>query len=153
VAPLSGLAIRAETETGTALKSKKILLVDDDEVILQTTSMKLKAAGYEVVTTTDPGEAIGKAGEIKPDVVLLDVHFPPDMSGPSWDGFRLMYWLRGLANTAGTRYLIISGSQTEQLRDRALANGASEFFPKPIDHSLLLRVLERELSGGAPKRN
>lgn len=127
--------------------SKRILIVDDDPIVLKTTSAKLTQAGHQVITAADGSEAISSVREQKPDVILLDVNFPPDVAhggSPSWDGFRLMYWLRGLQKTEGSRYIFISGTDSAEFRERARNSGALAFLPKPIDHRKLLDAIANE---------
>ena len=78
---------------------KKILVIDDNEIILKTTSMKLQSAGYQVFTALDGSEGVAAVRKEKPDLVLLDITFPPDVSGMSWDGFRIMDWLHRVDET------------------------------------------------------
>src|SRR5215472_3083637 len=78
-----------------SLQPKRILVVDDDPVILKTADMKLRAAGYDVRTVADCSEAIAAVAEYKPKLLLLDVNFPPEgLNGgtTAWDGFKLMGW-------------------------------------------------------------
>jgi CheY-like chemotaxis protein len=126
-------------------QSRTVLVVDDDAVILRTAAARLQAAGYQVITAADPAEAIGAVREKKPDFILLDIDFPPDVASGGclgWDGFRLMYWLRGLQNTAGARFIIITGTGTDEFRERALTAGAKHFFTKPIDFGRLVSALQ-----------
>src|SRR6185369_8554242 len=79
-----------------AATGKKILLVDDDAIILKTTSMKLQSHGYAVVTATDGPSAIQAVRTEKPHLILLDLNFPADAGGGavSWDGLLIVSWLR-----------------------------------------------------------
>jgi CheY-like chemotaxis protein len=139
---------RFEVQPLAPTGSGKILVVDDNPVILQTLSMKLKSAGYEVITAMDGSEALGAVGREQPDLILLDIAFPPDVPHggiPHWEGLRLMLWLRSVANAAAIPFIIISGTAPE-LKDSALAAGAVAFFSKPIDHDRLLIEIEKQLS-------
>jgi CheY-like chemotaxis protein len=91
---LPGLAFVPEE-----VKSKKILVVDDNAIILKTLSLKLQRVGYQVVTASDGSAAIRAMREEKPDLLVLDVSFTPDVphgGGVPWDGFLLMKWLNGM---------------------------------------------------------
>lgn len=127
-----------------------VLLVDDDPIILQTTGAKLRAAGYDVVTASDCAEAITAVNQKAPQFILVDIHFTPDITNPGtsgWDGFRLMFWLRGLQNARNARYMILSGVNSQEMKDQARRCGAIGFFTKPIDHSELLAVIQQEQFG------
>ena len=121
-----------------------VLIIDDDEVMLAATSMRLSKSGCSVAVAKDGSEAIGAIGRQSPDFILLDLNFPPDVSNGglvSWDGFRIMFWLRGLENAQRTRFIITTGDPVPGCSARALASGAIGFFPKPIDHVKLLELL------------
>jgi CheY-like chemotaxis protein len=60
--------------------SKKILVADDESHILHVVSLKLKNAGYTVVTARDGQEAYDLAGQEMPDLIITDYHMP-QMSG------------------------------------------------------------------------
>jgi len=55
---------------------KKILVVDDEEGLRLTVTVRLKSAGYDVITAKDGVEGLEKARSLKPDLVLLDVMMP-----------------------------------------------------------------------------
>jgi two-component system, OmpR family, KDP operon response regulator KdpE len=134
------------------MNKKKILVVDDSQVILATTSMKLRAAGYEVLTAEDGSAAVGAVRTQKPDLILLDISFPPDIAhggGVAWDGFLIMEWFRRLEGAKQTPVIVISGGDPAKYRARALQAGAAEYFQKPIKPDELLSVI-RQLLGEAP---
>ena len=54
----------------------RILVVDDDPTNLEVLRVRLSAHGYEVVTAVDGEDALNRARELKPDLVLLDVMMP-----------------------------------------------------------------------------
>lgn len=126
----------------------KILIVDDSPVILKTLSMKLTANGYEVVTAEDGGSAVSLVRNERPDLVLLDISFPPDVGhggGIPWDGFLILEWLRRLDEGKSIPFIIITGGDPAQYRHRALAAGAVSFFQKPINHEELLATIRQVL--------
>jgi len=58
-----------------------IILVDDEGDFLEIASLKLKRGGFEIFATTDANEAIAKAEELQPDLVLSDVYMVPGPNG------------------------------------------------------------------------
>ena len=128
---------------------KKILVVDDNEIILKTTSMKLQSAGYQVFTALDGSEGVAAVRKIKPDLVLLDISFPPDVSGMSWDGFRIMDWLHRVDETKKIPIIVISGVVEEKNKQRATASGAVAFFPKPVNFDEMIKVIHATLNADA----
>ena len=75
---------------------KKILVVDDDAVVLRSLSIKLKANGFDVLIAKEGGEAIRTVRTERPDLILLDISFPVNVNTVSWDGFLIMEWLKRL---------------------------------------------------------
>lgn len=141
-----------ETAPPPSVPRKKVLVVDDDPIILKTTSLKLQSRGYEVLTARDGAEAIQTVRREKPALILLDISFPVDAGGgaAAWDGFLIMSWLRRLDEAKKIPIIIITGGEPEKYKDRSLANGAVDFFHKPLDHDNLLAVVERAV-GFKPK--
>ena len=138
--------------------AKKILLVDDDPIVLGTLSLKLKSKGYQVVTASDGSQAITVTRKEKPDLMLLDVCFPPDVAhggGVPWNGFLILEWLRRLAETSSLPVIMMSATDRAEYRQRASSAGATAYFQKPIDNDQLLTAIDTALvpiaGGGGPK--
>src|SRR5258708_40107678 len=94
-----------------AMSRKKILVVDDNVVIQKTLSMKLKIKGYDVLIAADGGEAVSAVRTQKPDLVLLDISFPPDVAhggGGEWGGFLFLGWVPGIVGAAPVSRIIIT---------------------------------------------
>src|SRR5689334_18450642 len=93
--------------------SHKILIVDDSAIILKAFSNKLLACGYDVLTAQDGGTAVNLARHEKPDLIILDINFPPDVGhggGVAWDGFLIISWLRRMEEAKDTPVIIITGA-------------------------------------------
>jgi len=127
-------------------RGKKVLIVDDDQVILKTASMKLQANGYKVTTASDGSEAIRLVRDVAPDLILLDINFPPEIGGVPWDGFSLLHWLRNLRE-ANTVPVIMITSDAAPHRERAVAMGALGILSKPLDYTQLLAQMQQVLEG------
>jgi CheY-like chemotaxis protein len=135
-------------ETPAPPKGKKILIVDDDPVILETTSLKLRSEGYAAVTAVDCSDAIGRVRDEQPDLILLDLTFPPNVAqggAVAWDGFVIMSWLRQFQNTGSIPIIIMTVQDTPNLEERALKAGARALFHKPVDHERLLETIGQVL--------
>src|SRR5260370_32505384 len=131
-----------------AMSRKKILVVDDNVVIQKMLSMKLTTNGYEVLIAGDGGTAVSSVRTQKPDLVLLDISFPPDVAhggGVAWYGFLIIDWLRRIDGAAHIPIIIITGGDPDKLKERSLAAGAVGFFHKPIDNSELLAAIRHAL--------
>ncbi len=135
-----------------ANRQKKILVVDDDAIILKTISLKLKSRGYSVVTAMDGPGAISTVRKENPDLILLDISLPANMGAVAWDGLLVMSWLRRLEEARNIPIIVITGCDPMEYKSRSLAAGAMAFFHKPIDHGDLLSVIERSVSRNAESR-
>ena len=140
------------------LPIKKILVVDDNPVMLKVLLLGLKGNGYEVFTAVDGPEAFAIVRQEKPDLILLDIFFPPDIfeSGNTWDAFVIMHWLQRMGGPQASNIpvFIMSGAEPKELRDRCLAAGAVDYFQKPITIPELLEIIQRifhpQVSGDVP---
>ena len=126
---------------------KKVLVVDDNEVVLKTISLKLQGAGFNVITALDGSEAVAAARKETPDLILLDINFPPDVDGVPWDGFRIMDWFHRLDPSKKIPIIIITGLEDMKSKERATTSGAVAFFHKPVNHDDLLKVVRATLGG------
>ena len=135
------------------MSRKRILVVDDNAVILKTLSLKLTSNGYDVMTAEDGADAVSTARREKPDLILLDISFPPDVAhggGVPWDGFRIMDWLHRMDEARKIPVIIITAGEAAKFKERALAAGAHAFFQKPIDNDELLACINNALGASAP---
>jgi len=135
----------------TTPSAKKILVVDDDEVILRTLSITLSSNGYYVYLASDGPEAVRVVTRERPDLILLDLIFPVDaanVGGALQDGFFIMQWLRRMGEAEDIPIIIISGDNSTREKQHALDAGAVAFFTKPIDHVALLTAIANVLGGG-----
>ena len=124
----------------------KILVVDDNLVVLKALSLALQSKGYEVISAIDGPEAFSIARLEKLDLILLDIFFPPDVaqSGNTWDGFLIMDWFRHIG-VNNIPIVIISGAEPVKFRERCLAAGAVEFLAKPVNIPVLLHTIQKIL--------
>ena len=125
--------------------NRKILIVDDDDVVVMALTLKLQANGCQVISATDGAAAVSLVRHENPDLVILDVNFPPEV-GMSWDGFKIMEWFRGREEAGAVPVIIITGEDSPRNKGRAATVGAAAFFQKPINTEELL-VTMREILG------
>jgi putative two-component system response regulator len=114
---------------GGPASEARIVVVDDEPANVDLLDAVLTRAGYHsVVSTTDPHEALELCRDAPPDLLLLDVHMP------ELDGFEVLERLRATRVGAGHfPVLVLTADSTPEMRNRALAAGASDFVVKPLD--------------------
>jgi CheY-like chemotaxis protein len=121
---------------------KRVLLVDDDNVVLLHTGVRLKSMGYIVYTAKDAINAVAAVRKNDPDVVVLDI------SLPAGDGFVVAERLQNLSGSAATPIIFMTASENPVLRERAMKLGAVGFLKKPFDATSLADAIEMALSPG-----
>jgi two-component system KDP operon response regulator KdpE len=128
-------------QKGGCMKSKKILIVDDDKDLLLALRVRLKSRGYATAFATDASSAIQMALEEKPDLILLDLGLPDD------NGFIVIDKLKELGALPSIPVIVVSARPLDVYKDAALLAGAKGYFQKPFDNEDLLRTIQKELAG------
>jgi DNA-binding response OmpR family regulator len=114
---------------------QRILVVDDQQEILDLTTMVLGGAGYEVVTASSGGEALSHVGRETIDLVLLDINMP-EMDG--WETLRLLRADEELEHLPVVMFSV-KGEVSDKVQ--SLKEGASAYITKPfIVDDLVARV-------------
>lgn len=117
------------------MPNRKVLIVDDSKTERHVLSEMLQKNGYVVFTAENGTEALSKADEIQPDVILMDVVMP----GAS--GFQAT---RSISRNEGTKHIpIIICSSKGQETDKiwGLRQGAREYLVKPVIEAELLQKI------------
>lgn len=132
--PEGGASFRLALPAGTRLR--KVMIVDDEPVAIELFESYLVGLDYSVTGVTRPGEALQRALEIRPDVIVLDVMMP------AMDGWELLQQLRHAPGLEGVPVIACS-----VLRDADLARalGAAGFLHKPVLRHQLIAALEAAL--------
>jgi signal transduction histidine kinase len=120
----------------------RILIIDDDAPSATALARILKQAGYQSCTTvTCPIVAAERFAQLKPDLVLLDLHMEP-LSG--------IDVLRRIGETIEARarppVLMLTADTTPEAKHEALAAGATDFLAKPIDPVEVILRIENNLT-------
>jgi CheY-like chemotaxis protein len=128
----------------TAASAKKILVIDDNKVVLTAMSLMLKAKGHLVMLAETGADAIGILRKDRPDLILLDLDFPPDignLGGGLRDGFLILDWARRMCDAEKIPVIIVSALDPETYKEKAQARGIPTFFRKPVDKPQLLAAI------------
>ncbi len=108
-----------------------ILAVDDEHVLLVLIEAVCEAEGFEVETFLDPEEALLRAAEVRPDLVISDVMMP------GLDGFAFKEALEDLYPDRNIPFIFLSSRSSTDDLVRGLDAGAEDYLTKPIDQKLL----------------
>jgi DNA-binding response OmpR family regulator len=112
--------------------ARKILLVDDEEVLLETIAYNLEREGYQVSTATTGASALDIAHREMPDLIILDLMLP------GMDGIYVCRRLRKAQETATTPILILTAKNEEVDIVVGLEVGADDYLIKPFGRRELL---------------
>lgn len=113
---------------------KKILVVEDDARIAEALSIRLRAAGYEVVLAGDGFSGLKMTMTHRPHLILLDIMMPVGM------GFSVAERLKDLG-LGEIPIIFITASKRSGLRKTAQQLGAAGFFEKPYDADELMAAV------------
>lgn len=103
---------------------KKILVAEDDRFLLKVYTAKLKEAGYTVITCNDGAEALVKAQQTLPDLIMLD------MIMPKKNGFDVLLELKANPKLQAVPVIILSSLGQESDVERGLQIGAADYLIK-----------------------
>ncbi len=114
------------------VKPKKILIADDEPDILEIVSYNLGKEGYEVYTAKDGNEAIERAKQIHPDLIILDVMMPKKT------GVEVCQILRSQPMFQDTLIIFLTAMSDEASQIKGLETGADDYVNKPISPKVLI---------------
>ncbi|MCK5014712.1 MAG: response regulator [Candidatus Omnitrophica bacterium] len=107
------------------MAQKKILVVDDEEMLNEFIKIRLEASNYIVETATDGIEGLLKAERMRPDLIILDVFMKP------MDGYTTLKKVRKNEKIKNIPIIMLTASGKK--RDLFEAEGISDYITKPFD--------------------
>jgi two-component system, OmpR family, alkaline phosphatase synthesis response regulator PhoP len=113
-------------------KGKKILIADDEPDILEILQYNLNKEGYEVITAKDGEEALTKARNNKPDLIILDIMMPKK------NGTEVCEILRSQPVFKNTLIIFLTALNDEGSHIKGLETGADDYVSKPISPKVLV---------------
>ena len=117
----------------------RVLVVDDDAVIRQMLELSLSFEGFEVATADNGVEAVAKARELQPDVILLDVMMPV------MSGIEAAEVLRQAGPTWEIPIVMLTACAREEDVWSGWQAGAASYLTKPLEHEMLIAEIDRVL--------
>ena len=120
-----------------------ILLVEDNELNRDMLSRRLERRGYRITMAVDGAEGLAKAGECKPDLILMD------LSLPVVDGWEAIRRLKGAPETATIPIIALTAHALAEDEKHAREAGADDFDTKPVELTRILQKMESLLGRNA----
>ena len=122
------------------MSQAKILVVDDEQEIVRALTLRLRAAGYRVISAKDGETAVRMASKLSPDLVIMDIGMP------CGDGHAVVRQLAENAETLATPIIFLTAQTSEKDRTQAYKAGAVGYLTKPFKSQSLLTVVSRALT-------
>ncbi|GAB4300456.1 MAG: response regulator [Desulfuromonadia bacterium] len=114
-----------------------VVIIDDEKVILDLTSIILRNRGYRVVTASDPVVGLERVRELSPEIVLLDYMMP------MMDGLTVLKCIR--ESHPDSYVLMFTGKGSEEIAVELMKAGAYDYIIKPFNNQDLADRIERVL--------
>jgi two-component system response regulator AtoC len=124
------------------VKSKKVLIIDDEQSLLESLEMFFSDGGYEVACAGSAQDGLETTSTFHPDVIILDIRLPDK------DGFQVIEELRRQKNP--TPIIMITAFHDMETTIKTVKLGAFEYIPKPIDVDELERAVRKALKVSSP---
>ena len=105
-------------------KSKKIIILEDDRILLKALNIELISNGFEVLSAVDGASGIKIIEKEKPDLVLLDLVMP------KMHGFEVLKKLKNNKNTKNIPVIILSNLGQEEEIKKGMELGALDYYKK-----------------------
>ena len=115
----------------------RVLICDDDPVILRLLEVNLELEGYDVLTANHGEEAFEIASRELPDLVILDIMMP------RLDGYQTCQKLKAQSSTEQIPVVFLSAKAQASDIEKGKSFGVSDYLTKPFDPNDLLDVVER----------
>ncbi len=114
---------------------KKILLVEDDKPLQELYALNLKNEGYKVIQASNGQEALAKAVDEKPDLILLDIMLP------EIDGLSVLDILKKTPKTESIPIVILTVLSDRETKEKCQSYEIEDFFVK--SESTIPQILKR----------
>lgn len=106
---------------------RRVLVVDDDKIVLEMLELFLKVEGYEVMTANSGLKIVSLLQSERPDLILLDIMMP-------WvDGYALCKAIKESEELRSIPVVFVSARGGEEAVRKGYEAGCDAFFPKPLD--------------------
>jgi CheY-like chemotaxis protein len=122
------------------MTKKKILIVEDEEILLALESTLLASRGYEVKGVMDGPSALESVASMKPDLILLDVMLP------GMDGYEVCRQIKANEATRHIPVIMLSAKKRDEDLVKGEQAGADWYITKPFKSVMVIETIQRFLS-------
>lgn len=119
---------------------KKILLIEDDPVLRESTAELLELAGYEILTAPNGKKGVALAVEGKPDIIVCDIMMP------ELDGYGVLETLSANPATRHIPFIFLSARTERKEVRKGMDLGADDYLTKPFEEEELISAVESRLA-------
>lgn len=124
------------------MKKKKILVVDDEEILTRTYTILLEKSGFDVYSAKSSSDALVILEEEKVDLVICDIRMP------GMDGVEVIKTMRQdshYAQNQSVAAIFVTGFADPQKEEDAKALAPIAYLHKPFDNTRLLEIIQRSI--------
>jgi CheY-like chemotaxis protein len=118
---------------------KKILVIEDNLGVRETTADLLELANYRVATAENGKIGVEKARQFEPDIIICDIMMP------ELDGYGVLYFLSKDAKTASIPFIFMTAKSEKSDVRKGMNMGADDYLTKPFEEMELLDIIETRL--------
>lgn len=122
------------------MKTQKILIIEDNDDIRESTAEILELANYEVFQANNGRTGVDMANANLPDLILCDIMMP------ELDGYGVLYLLNKNPQTSATPFIFLTAKAERMDMRKGMEMGADDYLVKPFDDVELLNAIETRLS-------
>jgi two-component system cell cycle response regulator DivK len=144
IRPITGRqerVLRATTgwASGRARMSRKILIVEDNDLNMKLFHDLLEVHGYETVQTKDGREVLQLAREHRPDLILMDIQLP------EVSGLEVTRWIKEDEELRGIPVIAVTAFAMKGDEEKIRSGGCEAYIAKPISIASFLQTIEKVL--------
>jgi DNA-binding response OmpR family regulator len=122
------------------MNPKKILIIDDEKLIVKATSLVIRLGGYQVSSAFNGEEGLKIAAEVMPDLILLDIMMP------GMDGWQVLEKLKAEPVLSNIPVIIFTAKEHIKGKQKSLEAGAIDFISKPFEPDDLMQTIRNVFS-------
>ena len=118
------------------MDKKRILIVDDDRIIVRRIQRKLENEGLECLVASDGEEGLHKAKKEEPDLIIMDVMMP------KINGYQVCRLLKSDEKYSHIPIIMLSSKDQESDKFWGMETGANDYLTKPVETEILFKKIQ-----------